>query len=72
VDVCDKDVENYFSYFDKEQLLQCVNSDCVNGGSDDDDDDDDSRLGPGATPFQKIASKMTNLTQDGKVKKRVC
>ncbi|KDR15352.1 inactive peptidyl-prolyl cis-trans isomerase FKBP6 isoform X2 [Zootermopsis nevadensis] len=65
VDVSDN-VENNVSYFDKDELLQCVNFDCINADS----DEDSSSVEPEETPFQKIASKMTNLTQDGKVKKR--
>jgi hypothetical protein len=49
-------------------LLKYASFDYVNPDS----DEDDSELGPGVTPFQKIASKMINLTADGKVKKKVC
>jgi hypothetical protein len=49
-------------------LLECGKHDFVNPDSDEDDTD----LGSLANPFQKIASKMINLTEDGKVKKKVC
>jgi hypothetical protein len=68
VDISDKDVENDISYFDKEELLHCVSSDCFNVDS----DEENTTLEAGQTPFQKIAARMTNLTQDGKVKKQVC
>jgi hypothetical protein len=48
-------------------LLHCVNYDCINVGS----DEDDPTPEPGVTPFQRMASKMTSLTEDGKVKKWV-
>jgi hypothetical protein len=68
VDISDSDVGNDTTYFDKEELLQCVNYDCINVDS----DEDDAKSEPGVTPFQRMASKMTSLTEDGKVKKRVC
>jgi len=49
-------------------LLKCVKYDYVNPDS----DVDDTELGSFANPFQKIASKMVNLSEDGKVKKKVC
>jgi len=49
-------------------LLKCVKYDSINPDSDEDDTD----LGSLTDPFQKIASKMINLTEDGKVKKKVC
>jgi len=49
-------------------LLKCVKYDSVNPDS----DEDDAEPGSFANPFQKIASKMINLTEDGKVKKKVC
>ncbi|XP_069692399.1 inactive peptidyl-prolyl cis-trans isomerase FKBP6-like isoform X2 [Periplaneta americana] len=54
------------TYFNKEELLQCVNFDCVAGDSDEEDD----KRGLGLTPFQKIAKNMTDLTPDGKIRKR--
>jgi len=49
-------------------LLKCAKHDYVIPDS----DEDDAELGSFSTPFQKIASKMINLTEDGKVKKKVC
>lgn len=68
MDISDGDVRNETSYFNKEELLQCVNYDCINVDS----DEDDAKSEPGVTPFQRMASKMISLTEDGKVKKRVC
>jgi hypothetical protein len=68
LDVSDPGVENGVSYFGKGELLQCLNYDCLNNES----DEDSTSVGPGETPFQKIALKMINLTQNGKVKKQVC
>jgi len=53
--------------YDKEELLKCVKYDYVNPES----DEDDTEQGSFANPFQKIASKMINLTEDGKVKKKL-
>ncbi|XP_046989270.1 inactive peptidyl-prolyl cis-trans isomerase FKBP6 [Schistocerca americana] len=60
--------ESYGSYFSEKDLLDYVNLDCVDVGS------DDETIGQGApenTPFERIATKMKNITEDGKVKKRV-
>jgi hypothetical protein len=56
------------SYFGKEELLQCANYNCINLDSDEDEEKPESEV----TPFERIASKMTNLTDNGKVKKQVC
>jgi hypothetical protein len=68
VDISDGNGGNDMLYFNKEELLQCVNYDCI----DLDLNEDEEKQELGVTPFQGIASKMTNLTDDGKVKKRVC
>nr|UWK01894.1 FK506 binding protein [Locusta migratoria manilensis] len=60
--------ESYGSYFGEEDVLDYINLDCVDAGS------DDESIGQGApenTPFERIAAKMKNITEDGKVKKRV-
>lgn len=64
----DENFEHDPSCYDKEELLKHVKYDYLNPAS----DEDDTELGSDATPFQKIASKMINLTADGKVKKKVC
>lgn len=50
-------------YFD-EEILNNLNSECFDGGSDDEGDRP-------TMPFDKIALKMVNVTDDGKLKKRV-
>lgn len=67
VDTSKENFEDDPPCYDKEELLKCVKYDYVNPDS----DEDDAELGSFANPFQKIASKMINLTEDGKVKKKL-
>jgi len=68
VDTSNENFEDDPPCYDKEELLKCVKYEYVNPDS----DEDDTELGSLLTPFRKIASKMINLTEDGKVKKKVC
>jgi FK506-binding protein 6 len=67
VDTSNENFEDDSVYYDKEELLKCAKHDYVIPDS----DEDDAELGSFSTPFQKIASKMINLTEDGKVKKKL-
>ena len=58
--------EQEFTYFDKEELLKCNNMECL----DVDEDESGDKVELGKTPFEKIASKMISISEDGKVKKR--
>nr|CAD7596406.1 unnamed protein product [Timema genevievae] len=52
-------------FYQNENLLKNIKLEC-HGGNDDNDDDDGSNI----SPFQKMALKMHNLTEDGSVKKK--
>ena len=56
------------NFIDQEATIDSINLDCLNF-DDDDDDDDPGNLGK--TPFQKLAFKMVNMTDDGFIKKKV-
>nr|CAD7452767.1 unnamed protein product [Timema tahoe] len=53
-------------FYQNENLLKNIKLEC-HGGNDDNDDDEGSSI----SPFQKMALKMHNLTEDGSVKKKI-
>ncbi|KAJ9579704.1 hypothetical protein L9F63_004630 [Diploptera punctata] len=57
------------TYFNKEELLRCSNSHCIDG-YEDDENGSGEKFPPGKTPFEILALKMVSISDDGKVKKK--
>ncbi|KAG8231936.1 hypothetical protein J437_LFUL011405, partial [Ladona fulva] len=60
--------DNFETYFENEEVLKYVRYDCMDVCS---DDEEGRTEAPGDTPFERIAAKMKDVTEDGSVKKRV-